>query len=100
MCSSYHRNVTDNPLAICPQCNHKMSAPITYVPHGTGNVGTNGAEGGYVKGVVTYKVMDNLTVMPMSTISSITLLSTFNVENVNLLQEKVVDMGMEEVSAN
>ncbi|KAF9598872.1 hypothetical protein IFM89_032726 [Coptis chinensis] len=92
MCGSYHRNVTDNPLAICPQCNHKMSTPITYVPHGTGNVGTNGAEGGYVKGVVTYMVMDNLTVMPMSTISSITLLSTFNVENVNLLQEKVVDM--------
>jgi hypothetical protein len=36
-------------------------------------------EGGYVKGLITYMVMDYLEVKPMSTISSITLLTKFNV---------------------
>ncbi|KAL0418246.1 UNVERIFIED_CONTAM: hypothetical protein Sradi_1238100 [Sesamum radiatum] len=52
--------------------------------------------GGFVKGVVTYMVMDNLEVNPVSTISSITLLNKFNVKEVGLLQEKVVNLGMDE----
>ncbi|RVX13796.1 hypothetical protein CK203_010334 [Vitis vinifera] len=39
-------------------------------------------EGGFVRGVVTYMVMDDLVVKPMSTISSITLLNKFNVKEV------------------
>ncbi|XP_073148343.1 uncharacterized protein [Henckelia pumila] len=53
-------------------------------------------EGGFVKGVVTYMVMDNLVVKPMSTISSITLLNKFNVKEVGTLQEKEVTLGMDE----
>ncbi|KAI8539929.1 hypothetical protein RHMOL_Rhmol09G0220900 [Rhododendron molle] len=54
-------------------------------------------EGGYVKGgVVTYMVMDDLVVIPMSTISGIALLSKFNVTNVASLEEKVVSFGMDE----
>ncbi|KAL9143479.1 hypothetical protein ABFS82_14G239700 [Erythranthe guttata] len=51
---------------------------------------------GFVKGVVTYMVMDDLVVTPMSTISSITLLNKFNIKEVGSLQEKVVDLGMAE----
>lgn len=54
-------------------------------------------EGGYVKGVVTYMVMDDLVVTPMSTISGIALLSKCNVTNVGALEEKVVSFGMDDV---
>jgi hypothetical protein len=52
-----------------------------------------------VKGVITYMVMDKLEVKPMSTISSITLLTKFNVRDVRAVEEKVVDFGMDEVQA-
>ena len=52
---------------------------------------------GFVKEVVTYMVMDDLVIQPMSTISSITLLNEFNVKDVGVLKEKVVELGMAEV---
>lgn len=42
-------------------------------------------------------IMDDLTVRPTSTISSITSLNKFNVKDVAVLEEKVIDMGMDEV---
>ncbi|WJX15425.1 hypothetical protein P8452_05568 [Trifolium repens] len=51
---------------------------------------------GFVKDVVTFMVMDDLVIQPMSTISSITLLNKFNVKEIGTLQETVVEMGMEE----
>ncbi|XP_071732427.1 uncharacterized protein [Rutidosis leptorrhynchoides] len=53
-------------------------------------------EKGFVKGLVTYMVTDNLGVSPMSTISSITLLNKFNVKDLSALEEKVVHIGMDE----
>ena len=50
-----------------------------------------------MKGVVTYMVMDDLVVQPMSTISSIALLNRFNVKEVGALEEKFVNLGMNEV---
>ncbi|GAB4857135.1 hypothetical protein Ancab_015046 [Ancistrocladus abbreviatus] len=44
---------------------------------------------GYVKGVVTCMIMDDLVVKPMSTISSITILNQFRVKDVGSLEEKV-----------
>ncbi|XP_041005009.1 uncharacterized protein LOC121250130 [Juglans microcarpa x Juglans regia] len=66
-----------NPIRSCGQC-----APTT--------------EGGFVEGMVTYMVMDDLEVKPMTTISGITLLKEFNVEEVGAVEEKVVDLGMDE----
>jgi hypothetical protein len=57
-------------------------------------------ETGYVKGVATFTVMDNLMVKPMSTITSITLLNTFNVKDVSLLQEKTVNVDLQKVLFN
>ncbi|KAL0460634.1 UNVERIFIED_CONTAM: hypothetical protein Slati_0690600 [Sesamum latifolium] len=91
-CSYY--NVTDDPRAVCPQCRRAMSTNMTYVAPPP--VQETADEGGFVKGVVTYMLMDNLEVNPMSTISSITLLNKFNVKEVGLLQEKVVNLGMDE----
>ncbi|KAL3717846.1 hypothetical protein ACJRO7_003050 [Eucalyptus globulus] len=53
-------------------------------------------KGGFVQGVVTYMVMDDLTVMPMSNISSITLLNRFNVKEIGHLEEEVISLGMDE----
>lgn len=51
-------------------------------------------EGGYVKGVITYMIMDDLVVRPMSVISCITLLNKFNIKEIGGLEEKTIDVGM------
>ncbi|KAH7537278.1 hypothetical protein FEM48_Zijuj03G0075800 [Ziziphus jujuba var. spinosa] len=53
-------------------------------------------EGGYVRGVVTYMVMDDLEVKPMSTISSLTMLKTSNVKDIAHVEEKMISIGMDE----
>lgn len=64
----------------------------------TASTGTVTDGGGFVKGVVTYMMtMDNQKVSPMSNISSITLLDKFNVKDVGGLEEKVVNLGVNEV---
>ncbi|KAL3828504.1 hypothetical protein ACJIZ3_017306 [Penstemon smallii] len=95
-CSSYSTTrVTDDNRAICPGCSQRMTTSMTYVsPPPLVPNATN--ETGFVKGVVTYMVMDDLVVTPMSTISCITLLNKFNVRDVSVLQEKVVNLGMDE----
>ncbi|KAL0436945.1 UNVERIFIED_CONTAM: hypothetical protein Sradi_0402400 [Sesamum radiatum] len=86
--------ITDDPRAVCPNCRRAMTTNVVYVAPPP--VQETGDEGGFVKGVVTYMVMDNMEVKPMSTISSITLLNKFNVKEVGLLEEKVVNLGMDE----
>ncbi|KAF5470555.1 hypothetical protein F2P56_011060 [Juglans regia] len=54
----------------------------------------NNTEKGYVRGVVTYMVMDDLTVKPMSTISCITLLNTLNIKDIGSVQEKKVEIDI------
>ncbi|KAG8369636.1 hypothetical protein BUALT_Bualt14G0034200 [Buddleja alternifolia] len=88
-CSSSY--VSEDPKAVCPGCSSTMSRNMSYVaPQQEGS-----GEGGYVKGVVTYMVFDDLVVTPLSVTSSITLLNRFNVE-VNALEEKVVNLGMDQ----
>ncbi|KAK3163919.1 hypothetical protein QOZ80_1AG0010160 [Eleusine coracana subsp. coracana] len=54
------------------------------------------AAAGFVQGIVTYTVMDDLKVAPMSTISGITLLNTFGITDIGMLQEKTVQLGYAE----
>ncbi|KAF3957790.1 hypothetical protein CMV_017228 [Castanea mollissima] len=93
--SNCHGYVADNCSALCPSCQGSMTCDVSFVdPPTTNNMVSSG--GGYVKGVVTYMIMDDLEVKPMSTISSITLLNKFNVKQLGDLEEKVVELGMEE----
>ncbi|KAB1217959.1 hypothetical protein CJ030_MR3G014631 [Morella rubra] len=55
------------------------------------------SEVGYVKGMVTYLVLDDLEVKPMFISSFITLLSEINVKEVASIKERVVDLDMHEV---
>ncbi|KAL8557720.1 hypothetical protein ACS0TY_004991 [Phlomoides rotata] len=101
---SCHRGcnyVSDDPQAICPNNRHAISRGMTFVAppqliEKQDQYCSSGGGGGFVKEVVTYIVMDDLVVQPMSTISSITLLNKFNINNVSALEEKVVDLGMNE----
>ncbi|KAL3828508.1 hypothetical protein ACJIZ3_017310 [Penstemon smallii] len=97
-CSDYrHSNVrciTDDPRATCPSCFKEMTTSVTFVAPPLPENATN--EAGVVKGVVSYMVMDDLVVKPMSTLSILTLLKEFNVRDVSVLQEKVVNLGTNE----
>ena len=72
-------------------------------PNGGGGSGSGQAAAaqsaaeGFVQGVVTYSVLDDLTVTPMSAISSITLLNTFAVKDLGDLHETTVQLGYNEV---
>ncbi|XP_078173398.1 uncharacterized protein LOC144567193 [Carex rostrata] len=51
---------------------------------------------GCVEGEVTYSVMDDLTMVPMSTLSSIALLNKFEIKDLGSIQEITVTIGFEE----
>ena len=79
-CVHGHAYVSDDRTTSCPSCTRSsitMTSELTYVDSRSGTNSGSSTEGGYVKGVVTYMVMDDLVVKPMSTISSITLLNNF-----------------------
>ncbi|CAO2199035.1 unnamed protein product [Urochloa humidicola] len=99
-CSTY---VTDASGTTCPNCRNQMKTALKYVaPSAEQQAAANasgaagGAAKGFVQGIVTYTVLDNLTVTPMSTISSIALLNTFAVKDLADLQEKTVQLGYDE----
>ena len=84
----------------CPRCGYGMNNAVTFVgknENTTGEQSSSVGKGGFVKGVVTYIVMDDLEVCPMSTISAITMMSKFSIKDITSLQEKVVELGIEEV---
>ncbi|KAL2485644.1 Protein of unknown function (DUF674) [Abeliophyllum distichum] len=91
--SSRQYSFSDHPTTPCPECSKIMTKTLTYVAPPPNEDRSN--EGGFVKDM-TYMVMDDLVVKPMSTISSITLLNEYNVKELAALQEKVVDLGMDE----
>nr|KJB72875.1 hypothetical protein B456_011G248200 [Gossypium raimondii] len=88
----------NDPTSTCPSCSHAMNIPATVVnpPNKVSTSSTAAIEGGYIKGVVAYTIMDDSTVTAISTISSITMLNKFNVQQVDALEEKVVDVGINE----
>ncbi|KAL2507488.1 hypothetical protein Fot_31135 [Forsythia ovata] len=92
--SSREYGFSDDPNTPCPKCSRIMSRIFTYVAPPPNEDGLK--EGGFVKGVVTYMVMDDLVVKPLSTISSLALLNQYNVKELAALQEKEVDLGMDE----
>uniref|UniRef100_A0A1D1Y4Y8 Formamidopyrimidine-DNA glycosylase n=1 Tax=Anthurium amnicola TaxID=1678845 RepID=A0A1D1Y4Y8_9ARAE len=93
-CPNY---VTDSSGAPCPYCGRAMMTQLTYVPPKPGAAAAAGdGGGGYVKGVATYMVKDDLSVEPMSTISCITLFNKFHVKEVGSLEERVVEFRVEE----
>jgi hypothetical protein len=97
-CSYNHSYMTDTIGTKCPSCNTQMTLAMQFVGGGKPAASVGGK--GFVQGIVTYTVMDNLTVNPMSSISSIALLNTFAVKDLGALQEKTVQLGYKEVTCS
>lgn len=108
-CRGNPTSVTDVAGLPCPVCRQPMTVEMRWSPgdaHGklaqaaaqdaaAKAVVPAGGEG-YVKEVVSYLVMDDLTVEPMSTISAIMLLKKFKVADCSALEELTVDLGHKE----
>ncbi|KAH7537280.1 hypothetical protein FEM48_Zijuj03G0076000 [Ziziphus jujuba var. spinosa] len=80
--------------SLAPSFGSLSSSPSLFGRKSSSSCGCG--EGGFVKGVVNYMVMDDLEVSPMSTISSIAILNKFDVKEVGALQDKMVSIGMNE----
>ncbi|KAH1045737.1 hypothetical protein J1N35_036521 [Gossypium stocksii] len=99
MCGNNYRRsncgfyVSDDSESICPSCNNVMTQTATIVNPRKGS-STN--KGGYVKGIVTYMITDDLVGTPMSAISCFTLLNKFNIKDVGVLEEKTINIGIAE----
>ncbi|KMZ70620.1 hypothetical protein ZOSMA_198G00220 [Zostera marina] len=83
------RNFSDSMGNWCPRCRKKMLSELKFIASTTSQV-----KEGYVKEIITYMVMDDLSVSPMSTISI--LLKKFQVKDVGVLEERTVSVGMDE----
>ncbi|GJN37453.1 hypothetical protein PR202_gb26409 [Eleusine coracana subsp. coracana] len=82
--------VTEASGTSCPTCRRPMTKIVHYVPPGPSSSEQQLQNGkGFVQGVVTYTVTDDLDVTPMSAISSISLLNTFAVTDLSALQEVI-----------
>ncbi|CAM8957918.1 unnamed protein product [Rhodiola kirilowii] len=103
-CPNLHGYVSSDPTAKCPhlvgytqKCDKLMSSALSYVDAKKGGGENNGGgEGGYVKGVVTYTITDDLVVAPMSTITCVSLLNIAGVHDIGALEERVVQIGLDE----
>ncbi|QCE05760.1 hypothetical protein DEO72_LG9g766 [Vigna unguiculata] len=93
-CPNHTIYLTSNNITRCPKHYCGATMNIQFVDEKVANVQNSADKSGFVKEVVTYMVMDDLVVQPMSSISSITLLNKFNVKEVGALQEKVVELDM------
>lgn len=80
--------------ATCPNCYNKLGYQASYVPTVSTPITKTD---GFVKGVVTYIVTDELEVKPNFTIASILQLERFNVKCICDLEEKDVEVSMDEV---
>ncbi|KAK6933224.1 Protein of unknown function DUF674, partial [Dillenia turbinata] len=94
VCSNYHGYISDTNQAICSSYGARYVPPTSLAASSSSS---SSHSEGYVKGVVTYMVMDDLTVKPMSTISSVTLLNKFNVKEICALEEKTVVLRKAEI---
>lgn len=93
-----HGFVTDVLGVSCPSCKSGMTTEKIYFGNENSAVSSSSVDGGgFVKGVVTYTVMDDLEVKPGPTISRIAFLNGLNVKEVGHLEESVVNAGVDEV---
>ncbi|KAI4370626.1 hypothetical protein MLD38_018957 [Melastoma candidum] len=88
-------NVADFTAATCTKCLNVVNQKVVFLEQQQVKEGASQSSG-YVKEGMTYMVMDNLEVKPMSTISSITMLNKLNVKDVGALEEKVIAVSMNE----
>ncbi|KAB1217969.1 hypothetical protein CJ030_MR3G014621 [Morella rubra] len=96
-CYSSHRYVSDMYGSACPSCGSGMSYEVQSTAANHAKTGST-SERGYVKDLVTYMVMDDLSVTPISMIAGIAVLNKCKVREFDVLEEMMVDFGIDEPS--
>ncbi|KAK2643795.1 hypothetical protein Ddye_018990 [Dipteronia dyeriana] len=96
-CSKCYDYMAEVPNLNCSNCKGKVSIGMSYVPPSPVNYSLGPVEGGYLRGLATYIVMDNLEFMPMSTKMFVSLLKKSAVKDLDSLEDIEVDLGVEEV---
>ena len=107
-CPSHPGYVSDIQYYVCNRCRPQSFGPPpsmsqevkfvgTNVSASTDTLATSDQAGGYVKGLVTYMVTDDLSVSPMSMVSVVGLLNKIEIKDFSVLEEKVVEFGINEV---
>ncbi|CAI9761533.1 unnamed protein product [Fraxinus pennsylvanica] len=91
---SRQSSFSDDPKTTCRTCSRAMTRALSYGAPPQKKDGPN--ESGFVKDAVTYMVMDDLVLKPLSIVSSIVLLNKYNVKELAAVQEKDVHFGMNE----
>ncbi|KAJ6772833.1 hypothetical protein OIU74_018947 [Salix koriyanagi] len=104
-CPRHPGFVSDIQNSVCSQCRSSPTFGPSNFSQEVKFAGTNDStstdtatsdRGGYVKGLVTYTVTDDLSVSPMSMVSVGGLLNKFNIKDFGVLKEKVVEFGIDE----
>jgi hypothetical protein len=72
--------------------------PSLYRCHACHALGSTMGSRGFVQGVATYTVMDDLTVTHASNMSTVALLGRIGVKDLGALEEKTVTVGRKEVT--
>ncbi|KAL5800093.1 hypothetical protein ACOSQ4_032977 [Xanthoceras sorbifolium] len=95
-CSSYYCDyMAEVPNLKCSRCESRVDREMSYVPPSPANFLVP-VEGGFLKGLATYIVMDNLEFMPMSAKMFVSLLKNSDVKDLDALDEIEVDLGVKE----
>ncbi|XP_011027124.1 PREDICTED: uncharacterized protein LOC105127495 [Populus euphratica] len=103
-CSNHPGYVSDIHNSVCSHCsshygtsymNQEVKFVRTNVSASTDTPASDQA-GGYVKGLVIYMVTDDLSVSPMSMVSVVGLLNKIEIKDFSVLEERVVDFGIDE----
>ncbi|KAL9365411.1 hypothetical protein Peur_043284 [Populus x canadensis] len=93
MCVKQCRCTTDCKDTIFATCRNPMCYEVKFVGENNSTADTT-SEGGYVKGLVTYMVTDDLSVSPMSMISGVAQINKFNVRDFGALEERMAEFGI------
>ncbi|PUZ58105.1 hypothetical protein GQ55_5G482700 [Panicum hallii var. hallii] len=98
-CYDYATRVSGTP---CPVCKVEMTTEVQLVePDGEAKppaaaAAGEGSSAGYVRDMVTYIMMDDLSVAPMSAIYAAAALTVVGVTDITGLQAKTVEIGYQE----
>ncbi|KAJ6325318.1 hypothetical protein OIU76_012410 [Salix suchowensis] len=103
-CTRHPGSVSDSRNSVCSPCrsqgysNCYLSQEVKFAGTkvSTSTDTATSDQGGYVKGLVTYTVTDDLSVSPMSMVSVVGLLNKFYIKDFGVLKEKVVEFGINE----
>ncbi|XP_017245525.1 uncharacterized protein LOC108217192 [Daucus carota subsp. sativus] len=94
-CSSGCAYASDKQVK-CTNCGRSINSQMTYVKSEENEEAAEVRKGGFVQDLVTYMVMDNLVVKPMSNVSCVTLLSNCGVKDLGALETVEVSFGKNE----